>query len=128
MNQREDIGRAAPASHKDDAQPPLQHQQPASQGGSTRAVPISAPAPAQPAPAAPQAPHPERDWERFPEDPDYADGHQRTPSAAGISAGKVAQYLYCHSPSPVPEYAIAAAVGFFAGHCARGWICTAARA
>lgn len=121
MNQREDMVGQRPRAIQDDAQPPLQHEQPASQGGSTGAVPISAPAPAQPAPAAPQAPHPERDWERFPEYPDYADGHQRTPWPPGF-VGKVAQYLYCHSPSPVPEYAIAAAVGFFAGICGRGWI------
>lgn len=36
--------------------------------------------------------------------------------------GEVAKYLYCNAHSPVPEYAIATAIAFFAGICGRGWI------
>jgi hypothetical protein len=60
-------------------------------------------------------------WEHFPEYPDYADGITRTPWPPGF-LGQVAKYLFCHAPSPVPEYAIATAIGFFAGICGRGWI------
>lgn len=62
-------------------------------------------------------------WEHFPEYPDYATGITRTPWPPGF-LGQVAKYLYCHAPSPVPEYAIATAIGFFAGICGRGWICS----
>lgn len=122
-NNAPSVGQLAPAGSDivQIPQQPPQATQSATQGGSPDQGPISAPAPAQPAPAAPQAPNPERDWERFPEYPEYADGHQRTPWPPGF-IGKVAQYLYCHSPSPVPEYAIAAAIGMFAGICGRGWI------
>lgn len=124
MDQSESMVGQRPPAIQDDtgaAAPPLQHAPHAGQGGSTGGVPIVAPAAAQPAPAAPQAPNPEREWERFPEYPEYAKGRQRTPWPPGF-VGKIAQYLYCHSPSPVPEYAIAASVGFFAGICGRGWI------
>lgn len=60
-------------------------------------------------------------WEHFPEYPEYPKGMQRTPWPPGF-VGQVARYLFCHAPAPVPEYAIAAAVGFFAGICGRGWI------
>jgi hypothetical protein len=63
---------------------------------------------------------PER-WEHFPEYPEYADGLSRTPWPPGFM-GQVAKYLFCHAPSPVPEYAIATAISFFAGICGRGWI------
>ena len=124
MDQSESMVGQRPPAIQDDtgaAAPPLQHAPHAGQGGSTGGVPIVAPAAAQPAPAAPQTPNPEREWERFPEYPEYAKGRQRTPWPPGF-VGKIAQYLYCHSPSPVPEYAIAASVGFFAGICGRGWI------
>ncbi|SFU77216.1 hypothetical protein [Nitrosospira multiformis] len=98
-----------------------QPQQQAGQYQSTNGTPKAAPAGLQPEPAAPQAPHLERDYEHFPEYPEYAEGNQRTPWPPGF-LGKIAQYLYCHSPSPVPDYAIAAAVAFFAGICGRGWI------
>ncbi len=124
MNQREDIlGQPSPGVQ--DGMPAPQNGAGAtlhpSQYPSGGNMPIPASAAAQPAPAAPQAPNPEREWEHFPEYPEYASGHQRTPWPPGF-VGKVAQYLYCHSPSPVPEYAIAAAVAFFAGVCGRGWI------
>lgn len=60
-------------------------------------------------------------WEHFPEYPDYATGIERTPWPPGF-LGQIAKYLYCHAPSPVPEYAIATAIAFFAGICGRGWI------
>lgn len=124
MNQREGMVGQRPPAVQDDmhaAQPSLQAAQHAGQGGNGDHAANAAPAPAQPAPAAPHEPNLERAWEHFPEYPEYADGQQRTPWPPGL-VGRVAQYLYCHSPSPVPEYAIATAVGFFAGICGRGWI------
>ncbi len=64
----------------------------------------------------------ERDyWRRFPMYPEYAEECQRLRWPPGF-VGKIAQYLYCQSASPVPEYAIATAIGLFAGICGRGWI------
>lgn len=60
-------------------------------------------------------------WAHFPEYPEYAKGIKRTPWPPGF-LGQVAKYLFCHAPAPVPEYAIATAIGFFAGICGRGWI------
>lgn len=64
----------------------------------------------------------ERDWwQDFPEYPEYPEGQARTPWPPGF-LGQIARYLYCHAPAPVPEYALAAAIGFFAGICGRAWI------
>ncbi len=60
-------------------------------------------------------------WEHFPEYPEYANGINRTPWPPGF-LGQIAKYLFCHAPSPVPEYAIATAIAFFSGICGRGWI------
>ena len=60
-------------------------------------------------------------WQHFPEYPEYSKGIERTPWPPG-GLGQVAKYLFCHAPAPVPEYAIAAAIGFFAGICGRSWI------
>lgn len=57
----------------------------------------------------------------FPDYPDYTGSAERTPWPPGF-VGNVAKYLYCYAPSPVPEYAIATAIAFFAGICGRGWI------
>jgi hypothetical protein len=35
--------------------------------------------------------------------------------------GEIAQFIYAASPRPVPEIALAAAIGFMAGICGRGW-------
>ena len=87
MDQSESMVGQRPPAIQDDtgaAVPPLQYEQPPSQGGSTGVVPIMAPAAAQPAPTAPQALNPEREWERFPEYPEYAKGRQRTPWPPGF--------------------------------------------
>lgn len=64
----------------------------------------------------------ERDWwQHFPEYPEYSSGQKRLSWPPGF-LGQIAKYLYCHAPAPVPEYAISAAIGFFAGICGRGWI------
>jgi hypothetical protein len=60
-------------------------------------------------------------WEHFPEYPEYEKDVEPMRWPPGM-VGHIAKYLYCHAPSPVPEYAIAAAIGFFAGICGRGWI------
>lgn len=61
-------------------------------------------------------------WEHFPEYPEYEGGHEaRLRWPPGV-LGQIAKYLYCHAASPVPEYAIAAAIGLFAGICGRAWI------
>jgi hypothetical protein len=67
----------------------------AGQGGNTDAVPIAAPAPAQP-------PAPPFGW------------------PPGV-AGRLARCLYFGSYSPVPEVAVTATIGFLAGVCGRAY-------
>jgi hypothetical protein len=62
----------------------------------------------------------ELDYEHFPEYPEYAKGIVRTPWPPGFM-GELAKYLYCCSAATTPEYAIATAIGFFAGICGRAW-------
>lgn len=57
----------------------------------------------------------------FPDYPEYSNHAERAPWPPGF-VGNVAKYLYCYAASPVPEYAIATAIAFFAGVCGRGWI------
>lgn len=63
---------------------------------------------------------PER-WRHFPEKPNYIKGVDPIGWPPGF-IGYIAKYLYSYSASPVPEYAIATAIAFFAGICGRGWI------
>lgn len=60
-------------------------------------------------------------WNHFPEYPNYAKGVERLRWPPGF-VGQLAKYLYCYAASPVPEYAIATAIAFFAGICGRTWI------
>ena len=70
----------------------------------------------------PSSPDIERDlWESFPEYPTYRADIQRLRWPPGF-LGQIAKYLFGNAASPVPEYAIATAIGFFAGICGRGWI------
>lgn len=59
-------------------------------------------------------------WEHFPEYPEYLKGRERLRWPPGF-VGQLAKYLYCYSAATAPEYAIATAIGFFAGICGRGW-------
>lgn len=59
-------------------------------------------------------------WKHFPDYPEYASGSSRTRWPPGF-LGHLAKYIYCTNASPCPEYAIAAAIGFFAGVCGKGW-------
>jgi hypothetical protein len=60
-------------------------------------------------------------WPHFPERPNYAKDVHPIRWPPGF-LGYVAKYLYSYSFSPVPEFAIATAIGLFAGICGRGWI------
>lgn len=132
------LGQAAPSQQPPPraAQPPLQH------GSRPNPWPYHAAAAIAPTLAAPQLTEPpesieslsayisglpltadlEREyWQHFPEPPEYAAGTSRLRWPPGF-VGRIAQYLYCQSPSPVAEYAIATAIALFAGVCGRGWI------
>src|SRR5690348_2466013 len=61
-------------------------------------------------------------WDHFPEYPEYEGGYEAKLRWPPGFLGQIAKYLYCHSPSPVPEYAIATAIGLFAGICGRAWV------
>lgn len=75
--------------------------QQASQGGSTGAVPIAAPAVAQPPTSA--LPPPAFGW------------------PPGL-VGRIAQFIYHAAPRPVPEVAVVSALGLLAGICGRRWV------
>lgn len=137
----EKVGQATPAPQLNPTAPPQAPQpplQPVPLGGQGGSAPSGA-SPPLPATILPQPPAlPDEEafdlnrltltddlerewWKYFPEFPEYGSETERLRWPPGF-VGRIAQYLYCQSPSPVPEYAIATAIAFFAGICGRGWI------